>query len=66
MPQAEHRLIIETTKNLTREQIVAQLAPLPQGEVKYQYEQRLLEHGMGPASSTTAMRAEHTAMCGSN
>ena len=66
MPQSQHRLLVETTEDKTREQIVAVLAPLPQGEVKYQYEQRLLEHGLGPASSTTAMRAKHTTMCERN
>ena len=66
MPQAEHRLIIETTKNLTREQIVAQIAPLPEEQVKYLYERRLYEHRLGPISITATMRAEHTAMCERN
>ena len=66
MPQAEHRLIIETTKNLTREQIVAQLAPLPEELIKYQYERRLYEHGLGPIPITATMRAEHTTMCERN
>jgi hypothetical protein len=66
MPQAEHRLIIETTKNLTREEIVAQLAPIPEEQVKYLYERRLYEHGLGPISITATMRAEPNAMCGSD
>jgi hypothetical protein len=56
MPQAEHRLLVETTEDKTRDQIVAQLAPLAKEEVKYQYERRLYEHRMGPASSTIALR----------
>ena len=66
MSQAEHRQLVESTEHLTREEIVAQLAPFPQGEVKYHYERRLYEHGLGPTSSTTAMRTEHTTMCGSD
>jgi hypothetical protein len=66
MSQSKHRQLVETTEQLTREQIVAQLAPLPEEQVKYLYEQRRLEHGLGPTSSTATMRTEHNAMCSRN
>ena len=66
MSQAEHRQLVESTEHLTRDEIIAELAPLPKEQVKYQYEQRLLEHGLGPTSSITAMRTEHLAMCERN
>jgi hypothetical protein len=66
MSQAEHRQLVESTEHLTREQIVAHLAPIPEEQVKYQYGRQLYEHGLGPIPITATMRAEHNAMCGSN
>lgn len=66
MSQAEHRHLVESTEALTREQIVAKLAPLPEDEVKYLYEQRLLEHGLGPTPITVKLRTQSDGVCQSN
>jgi len=54
-PQQQHRHLVETTEKLDREQILDILAPVEKEKVKYQYERRLLEHGLGPTSSITTM-----------
>lgn len=35
MPQQEHRIIVEATETLTREQIVAQLSPINEKEIDF-------------------------------
>lgn len=63
-PQHQHRHLAQATEKLDRQQIIDILAPVDEEQVKYLYEQRRLEHGLGPTSSITTMRTEHIAMCG--
>lgn len=54
-PQTKHRQLVTATESQTREEIVAELAPLEQEQSKYLYE-RILEHRMGSAPSTLELR----------
>lgn len=65
-PQQQHRHLVESTEDKTREEIVAILAPLPEEQVKYQYEQRLYEHRLGPTPSTIELRTQSDGVCQSN
>ena len=65
-PQQHHRQLVEALDILDKDKIVVILAPLPEEEVKYHYEQRLLEHGLGPTSSISELRAQSNGVCQSN
>jgi hypothetical protein len=54
-PQQQHKHLAQATEKLDRQQILDILAPLTEEEVKYQYEQRLLEHRLGSPSSIATM-----------